>query len=140
MKPSGDLTISCRVAFVLYHLFNSDSNLPDFSDTDLFIYSADDMPASAVDIFAAMGQDKPYNRECLDGFVELMAEVCNSRRESIRINQENVRTDIVKNRFQKLDSGHIRYVLDCLDRNTTAIGNIHAYILSTLFNAAVADE
>ncbi len=80
-------------------------------------------------------QDEPYNRERLDGFVELMAEVCSSRRESIRVNQENVRTDIVKSRFQKLDSGHIRYVLDCLDRNTTAIGNIRAYILSALFNA-----
>ncbi len=80
-------------------------------------------------------QDEPYNRERLDGFVELMAEVCSSRHESIRVNQENVRTDIVKSRFQKLDSGHIRYVLDCLDRNTTAIGNIRAYILSALFNA-----
>ncbi len=48
---------------------------------------------------------------------------------------KNVRTDIVKNRFQKLDSGHIRYVLDGLDRTTTAIGNIRAYILSALFNA-----
>jgi len=152
---------------------NTDKSDTDFSDTNLSIYPAGDMPAPAADIitpvernetdeadktdmrdwidkidmmeayrslikenidYDILVQDEPYNRERLDGFVELMAEVCSSRRESIRINQENVRTDIVKSRFQKLDSGHIRYVLDCLDRNTTAIGNIRAYILSALFN------
>ena len=37
----------------------------------------------------------------------------------------------------KLDSEHIRYVMDCLDKNTTLIGNIRAYTLSALFNAPV---
>ncbi len=138
---------------------NTDKSDTDFSNTDLSIYPADDMPAPAFNVndtdrideidtmeayrslikenidYDIFVQDEPYNRERLDGFVELMAEVCSNRHESIRVNQENVRTDIVKSRFQKLDSGHIRYVLDCLDRNTTAIGNIRAYILSALFNA-----
>lgn len=140
---------------------NTYMNNTDFSDTDLSIYPAGEMTIPLLDMngtdrtekidemdsyrsqikenidYEILVQDEPYNRERLDGFVELMAEVYSSKRESMRINQEDVRTDIVKSRFRKLDSGHIRYVLDCLDKNTTAIGNIRAYMLSALFNAPV---
>ncbi len=89
---------------------NTDKSDTDFSDTNLSIYPAGDMPVPAAGIFVAMGQneaekidgdrideidtmeayrslikenidydilvqDEPYNRECLDGFVELMTEV-----------------------------------------------------------------
>lgn len=77
----------------------------------------------------------PHDRERLDGFVELMAEVCSSSRETVRINQEDMGVEVVKGRFLKLHSGHIEYVMDCLDRNTTLVGNIRAYTLSALFNA-----
>ena len=81
--------------------------------------------------------DKPYDRERLDGFVELMAEICGSNMGSIRINQSDMSTEVVKSRFLKLNSEHIRYVMDCLDKNTTVVGNIRAYMLSALFNAPV---
>lgn len=45
--------------------------------------------------------------------------------------------EIVKNRFLRLDSEHIRYVLDCLEKNTTQVKNIRSYTLSALFNAPV---
>jgi len=79
----------------------------------------------------------PYDRERLDGFVELMAEVCCSSRETTRVNQQEMSTELVKSRFLKLDSSHIGYVMDCLDKNTTLVGNIRAYTLSALFNAPV---
>ena len=79
----------------------------------------------------------PYDRERLDGFVELMAETCSSSRKTTRINQEDMYTEVVKNRFLKLDSSHIEYVMDCLDKNTTLVGNVRAYTLSALFNAPV---
>ncbi len=79
----------------------------------------------------------PYERERLDGFVELMAEVCCSSRETTRVNQQEMSTELVKSRFLKLDSSHIGYVMDCLDKNTTLVGNIRAYTLSALFNAPV---
>ena len=81
--------------------------------------------------------DKPYDRERLDGFVELMAEICGSNMGSIRINQSDMSTEVVKSRFLKLNSEHIRYVMDCLDKNMTLVGNIRAYMLSALFNAPV---
>lgn len=81
--------------------------------------------------------DDPGGQERLDGFVELIAEVCCSSRKTIRINQEDLPMEVVKSRFQKLDSDHIRYVMECLDKNTTQIGNIRAYLLSALYNAPV---
>lgn len=77
----------------------------------------------------------PHDRERLDGFVELMTEICSSTRKTTRINQEDMSTEVVKSRFLKFDSSHIEYVMDCLDRNTTLVGNIRAYTLSALFNA-----
>ena len=41
----------------------------------------------------------------------------------------------VKDRFYKLDSGHLEYVFDCLRNNTTQIRNIRAYLLTALYNA-----
>ena len=81
--------------------------------------------------------DNPYDSQRIDGFVELMAEICGSARKTIRINQEDMPTEAVRSRFLSLDSEHIRYVMDCLDHNTTTVGNIRAYILSALYNAPV---
>ena len=145
---------------------NTDLNKTDMSDTDPSIYPAGTgcPDVETVDNFSRTGgktidgmdkmsayrelirenisyeillQDNPYDRERLDGFVELMAEVCCSRRPTVRINQEDMCTEVVKSRLMKLDSEHIRYVMDCLDKNTTLIGNIRAYTLSALFNAPV---
>lgn len=79
--------------------------------------------------------DNPYDSQRIDGFVELMTETCCSTRKVIRINQEDMPTEVVQSRLLSLDSEHIRYVVDCLDHNTTAIGNIRAYLLSALYNA-----
>ena len=42
---------------------------------------------------------------------------------------------IVKSRFLKINSGHLEYVFDCIDKNTTKVGNIKAYLLAALYNA-----
>lgn len=80
-------------------------------------------------------QDEPYEKERLDGFVELLAETLCSTRRTIRINQEDMPAETVKSRFLKLNSEHIRYVMDCLTTNTTRVGNVRAYMLSALYNA-----
>lgn len=43
--------------------------------------------------------------------------------------------EIVKSRLLKLDYGHIRYVVGCLETNTTKVKNIRKYLLAALFNA-----
>ncbi|MEZ3518117.1 MAG: replication initiator protein A [Lachnospiraceae bacterium] len=140
---------------------NTYLNNTDFNNTNLSIYPG--KPVDFVDNFAETYKkidgkdtmdiyrelikenisydillaDHPYDKERLDGFVELMAETCCSNCKTIRINQSDMCTEVVKSRFLKLDSQHIRYVMDSLDKNTTLIGNIRAYTLSVLFNAPV---
>lgn len=79
----------------------------------------------------------PYDRERLDGFVELMAEVYVGTGSTMRINRERIPADHVKSRLRKLTSGHIEYVMQCLDENTASISNMRGYMLSALFNAPV---
>ncbi|MDO4327376.1 MAG: DUF6017 domain-containing protein, partial [bacterium] len=44
---------------------------------------------------------------------------------------------LVKSRFMKLDYSHIEYVLFSLQKNTAKVGNIKAYLLTTLYNATM---
>jgi len=60
--------------------------------------------------------------------------ICSSAK-SIIIGKEAVPQELVQARFLKIDSSHIEYVLSCLDRNTTKIRNIKAYLMTTLYNA-----
>lgn len=82
-------------------------------------------------------KERPYEQDLLDGYVELMVEICCSRRDYIRICGENFPTEVVRSRMLKLDCEHIRYVMDSLRTNTTKIGNIKAYTLAALYNAPV---
>ncbi|WP_295753753.1 DUF6017 domain-containing protein [uncultured Oscillibacter sp.] len=79
--------------------------------------------------------EHPYDEETLEGYVELMVEVCCSRRDFIRIAGEEMPTGVVKSRFLKLGHEHIAYVLDSLSQNTTLVKNIKAYTLAALYNA-----
>ena len=80
-------------------------------------------------------QENPYDDELIDGYVELMVDVCCSSRPSIRISGEEIPTEVVKSRFLKLNKEHIGYVMDSMRQNTTRITNIRAYMLSALYNA-----
>ena len=84
------------------------------------------------------GSDRAaLEQDLLDGYVELMLEICCSTRQSVRICGQEVPTEVVKSRFLKLNSEHIGYVMDSLKSNTAKIGNIKAYTLAALYNAPV---
>ena len=82
-------------------------------------------------------QTHPLDMEIIDGYVELMVEVCCSDKDFVRVCGNQIPTGVVKNRFLKLTHEHIVYVLDSLKNNTTQIGNIKAYTLASLYNAPV---
>ena len=73
----------------------------------------------------------------IDGYVNLMVDVYISGGGTVRINRQDMSTEVVKSRFLKLNREHIEYVLDCMKKNTTKIGNIRSYMLSALYNAPV---
>ena len=80
-------------------------------------------------------QGKRIDRERLDEIVELLVDTVCSARQTIRISGDDFPAEVVKSRLLKLDSGHIEYVLDCMENNTTYVRNIKKYLLAALFNA-----
>jgi len=80
-------------------------------------------------------QDKHHDRDRLDEIVELLVDTVCSARQTIRIAGDDFPAVVVKSRLLKLDSEHIRYVLDCMAENTTYVRNIKKYLLAALFNA-----
>ena len=78
-----------------------------------------------------------YSREnrLIDGIVDLILETVLCRQDYIVIASNRYPTQIVRNKFLKLNYMHIEYVLNCLRKNTSRIGNIRKYLLAALFNA-----
>lgn len=87
--------------------------------------------------YGGLLRDHPYDADLIDGYVELMAEVCCTQRKTIRVNQEDIPAELARSRFLKLDREHILYVMEAMRRNTAQVGNIRAYTLSALYNAPV---
>ena len=74
-------------------------------------------------------------REDLDEIVELMVETVCAKRKTTRIAGSDFPHEVVRSRFLKMDSSHIEFVMDCLQKNTTEIRNMKQYLLTVLFNA-----
>lgn len=77
-----------------------------------------------------------YGKQRMDETVELMLEVVLSKRPYIRIAGDDFPREVVRSRFLKINSSHVEYVFGCIDRNTTKVGNIKAYLLTALYNAS----
>ena len=74
-------------------------------------------------------------REDLDEIVELMVETVCAKRKTTRIAGSDFPHEVVRSRFLKLTSEHIRFVMDCMQKNTTDVRNMKQYLLTVLFNA-----
>ncbi len=77
----------------------------------------------------------PYDKELLDSIVALIVETMCSKRKQIRIAGDDKPVEIVRSRFMKLNSEHIKFVMDCFKKNTTKIHNIKQYLLATIYNS-----
>ena len=80
-------------------------------------------------------QDRSLDRDRLNEIVDLMLETVCTARKKIRIAGDDYPAELVKSKFMKLSSEHIRFVLDCMQENTTKIRNIKQYLKAVLFNA-----
>lgn len=76
----------------------------------------------------------PYDG-IVDEIADLLVEMVSIERETVRIAGADYPYQLVKNRFLKLGSDHVRYVIDCLKKNVTQVDNIRAYLLTALYNA-----
>ena len=82
-----------------------------------------------------MKNNFPYDHERLDEIVELMAETLASRKSTFCIAGDTYPASTVKFKLLRINSLHIQYVFECLDKNTTEVRNIKKYLLASLFNA-----
>ena len=85
--------------------------------------------------YDCMKQRYPLYLDDLNEIVELLVETVCARRKTTRISGADFPHEIVRSRFLKLDSSHIEFVMDCLQKNTTQVRNMKQYLLAVLFNA-----
>ena len=85
--------------------------------------------------YDALKQMYSHDADRIDEIVALIVETLCVKRETVRINGTDYPYQLVKKNLGKLGFFHIQYVMDCMDSNTTKIGNIRAYLLTVLFNA-----
>lgn len=88
--------------------------------------------ALSIDILL---QDHSLAEETILGILDILVDVCCSKRKMIRIAGDDKPIEVVKSRLMKLDAEHIRYVLECMKENTTDVRNIRQYLLTALYNA-----
>ena len=74
-------------------------------------------------------------RERMDEIADIIIETLCSTKDTINIAGEDYPSILVKEKMLKINSMHIEYIFDCLDKNTTYVRNIKRYLLATLFNA-----
>ena len=72
----------------------------------------------------------------LDNIVELMTETVCTSSEHLIVAGHKQPSEIVKNRFLKLNSEHIEYVMEGILNNSRSIRDIKKYLLASLFNAS----
>lgn len=130
----------------------SQSNNTEFNNTDF--NENDPINPYPSDVIGQMGRYRSLIREnisyecflsrrdCqkeeLDELVELMVDVMMMPDHAvIRIAGVERTAALVKERFLKLEYSHIAYVLGCLQGNTSKVGNIRSYLLTSLYNAAL---
>lgn len=77
-----------------------------------------------------------FDRNQLDEIVSLMVEVLCSKALFFTISSTEYPAELVHERLLSLRSSHVEYIFECLNKTTTRVGNIKAYLLTVLFNAA----
>lgn len=118
----------------------TDNNHTNFNHTNLILSGDSDRMGYEAYLREKLGidylyQEYSYDREMLDGILELILDIVCSKKANIVIAGDEKSINLVKSRFMKLDMEHIRYVMNCMQENTTKIRSIKQYLLAALYNA-----
>ena len=84
-----------------------------------------------------LSQDPKFDKDRVQEIMNIMLDVVCSTAPTIRINGEDMPQQVVKSRILKLNSSHIEYVLEAMNKNPSDIRNIRAYLLTALYNASL---
>lgn len=123
---------------------NHKSNNTNLINNNLIIQSADEMDETEsymqlirenIDYDVLMSDSKWRERDMYEELYQLICDVVCVPRKTIRIAGEDYPYNLVKSKFLKLNSSHLQYVIGCMERNTTKVSNIKAYLITALYNA-----
>ncbi len=114
---------------------NTDLNNIEFSDIHLPIYDDGDKIVRDQIEYDILIQKLPKEKAKIDEVVCLIADTVCTTKNTIRIAGNDFPAEAVRARFRKLTSEHIEYVIDMLNKNTTEVRNIRAYLLTALYNS-----
>lgn len=130
-------------------LYNFQSNYTETSDTsnDTDLILLEDQERMRYEAYLdeqleiiALKLDYPYDIELIDNLKALILDVLCSKSKSLWISKDEKPISVVKSRFMKLTSEHIRYIMDCMDESTEKISNPKQYLLAALYNAPTTME
>lgn len=82
-------------------------------------------------------KEMPFKRDSLEEIADLITETLCVKTEYIKVGKAEYPMHFVKERFMKLKSEHIKYIIECMENNPVKINNIRNYMLTALFNAPV---
>ena len=88
-----------------------------------------------IDYETLISPEYKNDKDTVDEIVELMTEMAAINKHTVRINGNDIPSEIVKSRFMKLDFLDISYVLETMSKNNKKIYNIRAYLLTALYNS-----
>lgn len=80
-------------------------------------------------------EQNKYKASETNELVSLMVDTICSTKPFIRVNGENIPHEVVKSTFLKLNSNHIEYVLEAMDKNSSDVRNIRSYLITALYNS-----
>ena len=87
--------------------------------------------------YDALIHDNPNDAEQIAEIVELLADTYCQTGQYISFGGKKIPATDVRERIMTIGIEHMRYVLQCMKRNTGMIKNIRGYLLSCLYNAPV---
>ena len=80
-------------------------------------------------------KNNPNKKDVIEEILNLIVETLSVKRKTLRIAGADYPYELVRDKFLRLEMGHIQYVLDCMNKNATKIRNIKNYVLTALYNA-----
>ena len=83
-----------------------------------------------TEVYAMDRHDNLYGE-----LTNLVYDVVNETRDTIKINGNLLPTEVVRSRFLKLTPGNLLYVIEVFKKQTTKVNNIRQYLITALYNS-----
>ena len=132
-----------------FRLINTDSNNTDSNDTDNqsinHVYMSNQL--QSIDRLIEEKYSMEFLRKKFETKImeqsdklyteltELIYDVVNDTRETIKVNSRPMPIEAVKSRFMKLTVAHLEYVVDTFSKQTQKISNVRQYLITALYNS-----